>query len=211
MSGAQRRSLETLSPAFCVPFQREPPDYAAIFGNTNPLTVEIGFGMGDATARIAAANPDKNYLGLEVHRPGVGRLLWEIERRGLGNIRVIEHNAVEVLRTMLGAGQAAAFHIFFPDPWPKKRHHKRRLVTRPFTDLLAEKLAEGGYVYMVTDWEPYALWALEELSATPGLRNAHEGFAPPRDWRPRTKFEEKGLEKNHPVRELYFIREKRQG
>ncbi|MDR1618890.1 MAG: tRNA (guanosine(46)-N7)-methyltransferase TrmB [Treponema sp.] len=210
MSDAQRRSLETLSPAFCIPFRHEPPDYAAIFGNKNPLTVEIGFGMGMATAEIAAANPDKNYLGLEVHRPGVGRLLWEIEGRGLGNIRIIEHDAAEALRTMLGAGQAAAFHIFFPDPWPKKRHHKRRLVTRPFTDLLAEKLAEGGYVYMVTDWEPYALWALAELSATPGLRNAHEGFAPPQAWRPRTRFEEKGLEQNRPVRELYFVKE-RQG
>jgi tRNA (guanine-N7-)-methyltransferase len=206
MSGAQRRSLETLSPVFCIPFREEPPDYAALFGNAHPLTVEIGFGMGDATARIAAANPDKNYLGIEVHRPGVGRLLWEIEHRGLGNIRIIEHDAAEVLQTMLGAGQAAAFHIFFPDPWPKKRHHKRRLVTRPFTDLLAEKLAVGGYVYMVTDWEPYALRALEELSATHGLCNTHEGFASPRDWRPRTKFEEKGLEKNRPVRELFFVK-----
>ncbi|MDR2158801.1 MAG: tRNA (guanosine(46)-N7)-methyltransferase TrmB [Treponema sp.] len=209
MSGAQRRSRETLSPAWCIPFRREPPDYAGIFGNANPLTVEIGFGMGDATVRIAAANPDKNYLGIEVHRPGVGRLLWEIEHRGIGNIRIIEHDAVEVLQTMLGSGQAAAFHLFFPDPWPKKRHHKRRLVTRPFTDLLAEKLSADGYIYVVTDWESYAQWALAELSATPGLRNAHEGFAPPRDWRPRTKFEEKGLKKNHLVRELYFFREER--
>ncbi|MDR1900649.1 MAG: tRNA (guanosine(46)-N7)-methyltransferase TrmB [Treponema sp.] len=210
MSDAQRRSREALAPRYCLPFRREPPDYRGIFGNGNPLTVEIGFGMGIATAQIAEANPDKNYLGIEVHRPGVGRLLWEIERRGLGNVRVVEHDAVEALQSMLGGGQAAAFHLFFPDPWPKKRHHKRRLVTRPFTDLMAEKLAAGGYVYMVTDWEPYARWALAELSATPGLRNAWGDFAPPQDWRPRTRFEEKGLEKSHAVRELYFIKEGRE-
>jgi tRNA (guanine-N7-)-methyltransferase len=207
MSGAQRRSWETLAPAYCLPFEPRRLDAAAVFGSDHPLYIEIGFGMGAATACIAEKNPEKNYLGLEVYRPGVGRLLWEIGKRGLGNIRVIEHDAVEVLETMIPPASVEGFHVFFPDPWPKKRHHKRRLITRPFTDTLAEKLAPGGYVYMVTDWENYADWALAELSATGGLLNPHRGFAPPQPWRPKTKFEEKGLAKDHRVRELWFVKE----
>lgn len=204
ISDAQRRSYDALFPQYGVPFGL-PLDIAAVFGNQNPVTVEIGFGMGAATAAIAEQNPGKNYLGLEVHRPGIGRLLWEIERRGLSNIRIIEHDAVEVLEQMIQDGQAAAFHVFFPDPWPKKRHHKRRLITRPFTGLLARKLQGGGYVYMVTDWEDYARWAMTELSATPALVNAFEGFAPPQSWRPPTKFERKGREAERRIWELYFI------
>jgi tRNA (guanine-N7-)-methyltransferase len=206
MSGAQRRSLETLAPVFCLPFEPRPLNVQDIFGNSHPLVIEIGFGMGAATALIAGQNPGKNYLGLEVYRPGVGRLLWEIGRRGLNNIRIIEHDAVETLETMIPPDSVEGFHVFFPDPWPKKRHHKRRLITRPFTDILAEKLRPGGYVYMVTDWENYADWALAELSATPGLVNPRHGFAPPQDWRPKTKFEEKGLAKDHRVRELFFVK-----
>jgi tRNA (guanine-N7-)-methyltransferase len=206
ISAAQRRSWETLAPAFCLPFAPLPLNIPEVFGNDHPLVIEIGFGMGIATARIAEQNPGKNYLGLEVHRPGVGRLLWEIEQRGLANIRIIEHDAVEVLEKMMPPASAEGFHVFFPDPWPKKRHHKRRLMTRPFTDTLAEKLRPGGYVYMVTDWENYGDWALTELSATPGLANPHGGFALPRDWRPNTKFEEKGLAKHHHVRELWFVK-----
>ncbi|GHV71143.1 tRNA (guanine-N(7)-)-methyltransferase [Spirochaetia bacterium] len=207
MSDAQRRSYENFSGSYCIPFQPEPLDIPRIFGNENPLTVEIGFGMGIATAQIAEANPGINYLGFEVHRPGIGRLLWEIEERGLSNIRIVEYDAVEGIEKMIRPGEAAAFHIFFPDPWPKKRHHKRRLVTRPFTDLLAEKLSGNGYIYMVTDWVEYADWALAELSATPHLVNPYTGnggFAPPQMWRPRTKFEQKGLAKGHEVREIYF-------
>ncbi|MDR2028369.1 MAG: tRNA (guanosine(46)-N7)-methyltransferase TrmB [Treponema sp.] len=206
MSNAQRRSYETLMPRYGLPFSGEALDYRQVFGNDNPVTLEIGFGMGLATALMAEANPGRNYLGIEVHRPGIGRLLWEIENRGLGNIRIIEHDAVEVLEGMAAPAAAAAFHVFFPDPWPKKRHHKRRLITRPFTGLLAAALCPGGYVYVVTDWADYGDWALAELSATPGLENAYGGFAPPQPWRPRTKFEDKGLLKNHEVRELYFIR-----
>jgi tRNA (guanine-N7-)-methyltransferase len=207
MSEAQRRSHETLAPLFCLPFENRPRKCADAFGTDHPLIIEIGFGMGIATALIAEKNPGTNYLGLEVHRPGIGRLLWEIENRGLKNIRIIEHDAVEVLETMIPPAAVDGFHIFFPDPWPKKRHHKRRLITRPFTDTLAEKLRPGGYVYMVTDWENYADWALAELSATPGLSNPHGGFAPPQDWRPQTKFEEKGLAKDHRVRELRLVKE----
>lgn len=207
MSEAQRRSYDSLSPQFVLPYAAVPLDADAAFGRSAPLTVEIGFGMGIATAAIAAANPDRNYLGIEVHTPGVGKLLWEIERRGLDNIRIVEHDAVAVLRDMLPDGSVAAFHIFFPDPWPKKRHHKRRLVTRPFTDLLARKLTPGGYAYMATDWADYGDWALAELSATPGLRNPYNGFAPRQEWRPETKFERKGLDESHEVKELYFVRE----
>jgi tRNA (guanine-N7-)-methyltransferase len=207
MSAAQRRSYETRSPDFCVPFAEAPLDFSRTFGNENPVTVEIGFGMGAATAVIAQENPEKNYLGIEVYRPGIGRLLWEIENRGLTNIRIVEYDAVDVLGKMIGAASLGALHIFFPDPWPKKRHHKRRLIVRPFTGLLAEKLRPGGYLYMVTDWAGYGDWALAELSATAGLVNPYGGFAPPQDWRPRTKFEQKGIEKNHQVRELFFVKE----
>jgi tRNA (guanine-N7-)-methyltransferase len=204
ISRAQSRSYETLFPRYGIPFRTVPLDYPGIFGNGNPVTVEIGFGMGIATAQIAQEHRDRNYLGIEVHRPGIGRLLWEIEHRGLDNIRIIEHDAVEVLETMIPGASAAAFHVFFPDPWPKKRHHKRRLITRPFTELLAAKLRPGGYVYMVTDWADYGDWALRELSASRGLVNPFGGFAPPQPWRPETKFERKGLDKHHQLWELYF-------
>ena len=166
--------------------------------------IEIGFGMGAATAEIARNNPAINYLGIEVYRPGIGRLLWEIQRQGLENIRIIEHDGVDVLKTMIADRSVDGFHLFFPDPWPKKRHHKRRLVTRPVTDTFAAKLKPGGFLYMVTDWEDYAQWALRELSATAGLVNAHDGFAPPRSGRPCTAFERKALSQNRPIRELLF-------
>jgi tRNA (guanine-N7-)-methyltransferase len=207
MSVAQRRSYETLSQDFCISFTPALLDLKRVFGNENPVTLEIGFGMGIATAMIARDNPQKNYLGVEVHRPGIGRLLWEIDGRGLSNIRIIEYDAVDVLEKMIPPSSLAAFHVFFPDPWPKKRHHKRRLITRPFTGLLAEKLCPGGYVYMVTDWADYGDWALAELSATVGLKNRYAGFAEPQNWRPETKFERKGIEKQHEVRELFFVKE----
>jgi tRNA (guanine-N7-)-methyltransferase len=206
MSDAQRRSYDSLSSRFCIPFQNGFLDYAKEFGNDNAVTVEIGFGMGIATAIIAEQNPQKNYLGLEVHRPGIGRLLWEIEKRQLSNIRIIEHDAAEVFEKMIRQGSVSGLHIFFPDPWPKKRHHKRRLVKQPFTGLLAAALKPGAYLYMVTDWENYGDWALSELSNTPGLENAYDGFAPRQEWRPETKFEKKGIAKNHAVKEIYFVR-----
>jgi tRNA (guanine-N7-)-methyltransferase len=210
MTAAQQRAYEELSPRYCLSGFAPVPSYAAVFGNPHPVTIEIGFGMGIATAWIAQDNPDRNYLGIEVHKPGIGRLLWEIEHRALENIRIIECDAVETLEYRIADESAAGFHIFFPDPWPKKKHHKRRLITRPFTDLLAEKLAPGAYLYMVTDSEDYAQWALAELSATAKLRNPYRdhaaGFAPPQSWRPPTKFEAKGRAKNHVIRELYFCK-----
>jgi tRNA (guanine-N7-)-methyltransferase len=211
MSGAQKRSYDALAPRYCVPFTRSPlcGGLRGVFGNENPLILEIGFGMGIATARIARENPEKNYLGVEVFRPGIGRLLWEIEQGGIENIRIVEHDAAEVLEEMIPDAALEGVHIFFPDPWPKKRHHKRRLVRRPLTDLLARRIRPGGCLYMVTDWAEYGEWALGELSATAGLVNAYGGFAPPQEWRPRTKFEAKGLAKNHEIRELFFKAEAR--
>jgi len=208
MSHAQRRSYETLFSryGFKIDEVSAPVDSERLFANAAPLAVEIGFGMGTATAAIAEQNPGINYLGIDVHRPGIGRLLWEIENRGLKNIRVIEGDAVEFVDGKLMDNSVCAFHLFFPDPWPKKRHHKRRLVTRPFTDLLAAKLKPGGYAYMATDWADYGDWALGELSSTPGLANKYGAFAPPQNWRPQTEFERKGIKKNHEVRELYFLK-----
>lgn len=204
MTAAQDRAYRELAPSWCIPFERRSLNFIDVFGNTNPIIVEIGFGMGDVTADIAAANPDVNYLGIEVHKPGVGKLLGEIQRRDLKNLYIIEHDAIDVLDEMIGDSSVNGFHIFFPDPWPKKRHHKRRLVQRPRTDLLARKLAPGGYLYFVTDWLEYAEFALEELNATPGLKNRYDGFAEPQPWRGMTKFERKGLTAERPITELFF-------
>jgi tRNA (guanine-N7-)-methyltransferase len=206
LTEAQKRSYGLFSEKYLIPFETQPANPRDFFSNEDQVSLEIGFGMGTATAIIAEANPCKNYLGIEVHRPGIGKLLWEIEKRGLANVRIIEHDAVEVLEKMISPASIEAVHIFFPDPWPKKRHHKRRLVTRPFTDTLARALKPGGYLYMVTDWEDYAKWALAELGATPGLSNPSCGFSPAQEWRPRTKFEQKGLDKNRKVWELFFYR-----
>ena len=206
MTSAQKSDYETLYSAWCVPYTDAPLDFKSLFGNENPVVIEIGFGMGQATAIIAAQNPNVNYLGLEVHKPGIGRLLGEIKNRGLKNLRIIEHDAIEVLEKMVCDGSVSGFHVFFPDPWPKKKHHKRRLMQRPRTNLLARKLKNDGYIYMATDWVPYAEFALEELSATEGVKNKYDGFAPHQEWRPETKFERKGLSKEHEIRELFFVK-----
>lgn len=204
MTDAQKKAYETLSARWCIPFNEFPLNFIDVFDNVNPVTIEIGFGMGTATAIIAQNNPEKNYLGLEVHRPGVGRLLNEIESKNLNNLYIIEHDAIEVLEKMIPDESVSAFHIFFPDPWPKKKHHKRRLVQRPRTEILAKKLAPGGYIYMATDWEPYAEFALEELTLTEGLKNKYDGYAPHQEWRPETKFENKGLKADRNICELFF-------
>ncbi len=211
---AQKKAYNTLAGKFMPDLstaagdaEPEKFDFNTIFGNSNSVTMEIGFGAGFATAEIAQANPDKNYLGVEVHLPGIGRLLWEIENRTLSNIRIIEHDAAVVSEKMIPQNSLDAIHIFFPDPWPKKKHRKRRLVQRPFTETLAKCLKPGGYLYMATDWEDYALHALEELTATAALKNAcAQGFAEPQSWRPKTRFEQKGLAKEHKIRELFFVK-----
>lgn len=204
MTAAQERAYNELSPSWCIPFEHKMLNFVDIFGNTNPIVVEIGFGMGDATVRLAEANPNINYIGIEVHRPGVGRVLNEIKRLNLKNLFLIEHDALEVLEYMVGDNSINGFHIFFPDPWPKKRHHKRRLVQRPRTDLLSQKLAPEGYLYFVTDWFEYAEFALEELNQTKGLHNKYNGFAEPQPWRSQTKFERKGLNADRVITELFF-------
>jgi len=205
-TAAQKNAYASLSDNFLIPFCEEKLDFSKIFKNKN-VTMEIGFGTGIATAEIAQANPDKNYLGIEVHRPGIGRLLWEIEKRSLSNIKIIEYDAVHVVQKMIGQNSLDAVHIFFPDPWPKKKHHKRRLVQRPFTQTLADCLKPHGYLYMVTDWEEYAVYALEELKAAAGLQNAYESFSEPQPWRAKTKFEQKGLDMKHLIREIMFVKE----
>lgn len=204
MTDAQKRDYETLSAKWCIPFEKKNLNFADIFGNSNPVVVEIGFGMGAATAIIAEQNPNINYLGIEVHTPGVGRLLGNIRDNNLQNLYIIEHDAMEVLEFMIPDNSVSGFHVFFPDPWPKKKHHKRRLMQRPRTNLLAKKLYAGGYIYMATDWEPYAEFALEELNLTETMKNKYEGFAPHQEWRPETKFEHKGLVAERKICELFF-------
>ena len=204
MTAAQQKAYNELAPSWCIPFEEKKLNFVDIFGNTNPVIIEIGFGMGHATVDIAAKNPDINYLGIEVHTPGVGRVLSEINRLELKNLYLIEYDALEVLEKMIGDNSVNGFHIFFPDPWPKKRHHKRRLIQRPRTNLLAQKLAPGGYLYFVTDIVEYAEFALEELKLTPNLKNRYDGFAQPQPWRSQTKFERKGLEADHKITEILF-------
>jgi tRNA (guanine-N7-)-methyltransferase len=183
-------------------------DFATLFGNNNPVVIEIGFGMGDSTARIARENPNINYLGIEVFLYGFSKLLSTIANEGLTNLRIMRYDAVQVLEDMIEDGSVSGFHIFFPDPWPKKRHHKKRLVQLPFTTLLAQKLKKGGYIYCVTDWEDYAKQMLSVLEATPSMVNPYadgslSGFAPARPWRPETSFERKGLDKSYTINEVW--------
>ena len=204
MTDGQRRNYENFSKKWCIPYSEKKVDFTVLFQNNSPVIIEIGFGMGSATAQIAEDNPDKNYLGIEVFKAGVGKLLGEIEEKKLNNLRIIEHDAIEVLENMINDECIDGFHIFFPDPWQKKRNHKRRLVRRPRTDLLSRKLKKGSYIYMVTDWENYAEDAFEQLSKTPNLKSKYEKFAPSQSWRPTTKFEKKGLKKEHIINELIF-------
>ena len=202
----QAKAFETLGPRFLQPYTGTPLDLAQAFGRDAPTILEIGFGMGEATAHIAGLMPETNFLCCEVHEPGVGALLKRIGEQGLTNIRIVQHDAVEVVDQMLTPGALAGIHIFFPDPWHKLRHHKRRLIQPPLVAKLATRLAPGGYVHCATDWEPYAQQMLQVLSAEPQLRNSADGFAPKPDYRPLTKFENRGLKLGHGVWDLVFRR-----
>ncbi|MFT3666053.1 tRNA (guanosine(46)-N7)-methyltransferase TrmB [Piscinibacter sp.] len=206
MGTGQQRALAELAPRFVLPFAGCATDFSTTFGRRAPLVVEIGFGMGDATARIAAARPDTDFLGIEVHPPGVGALLQRIDEHGLTNLRIVQHDAVDVLEHMVAPATLAGVHVFFPDPWHKKRHHKRRLIQPPFVALLASRLAPGGYLHCATDWEPYAQQMLEVLSGEPLLANRFDTWAPRPDYRPLTKFENRGLKLGHGVWDLIFTR-----
>ena len=206
----QRRAFEELLPRYGIAYSPRPLDFAQTFGRTAPTVVEIGFGMGETTAAIAANRPDVNFLGIEVFLAGVGALLKRIGEQQLVNIRIVHHDAVEVLRDMIPPDSLAGVHLYFPDPWQKKRHHKRRLIAQPFVGRLASRIAPGGYLHCATDWEDYAVQMLEVLSHEPLLANVHAGFAPdqsnPIAERPTTKFHARGERLGHGNWDLVFLR-----
>ena len=204
LSNAQQRAHETLLPVYGIPYAPEPLDLGGAFGRIVPNILDIGFGMGETTAAIAQAHPQNDYLGIEVHTPGVGSLLKQIGELGLSNVRIIQYDAVQVLEKMIAPQSLDGVHIFFPDPWPKKRHHKRRLIQGPLAALLASRLKTGGYVHAATDWREYAEHMLAVLSAEPALKNTADGFAPRPDARPQTKFESRGLKLGHGVWDIVF-------
>ncbi|MFO1399364.1 MAG: tRNA (guanosine(46)-N7)-methyltransferase TrmB [Burkholderiales bacterium] len=206
MSPAQTRAFDALLPRYGLPFAQAPLDFAAVFGRRAPVVLEIGFGMGETTAAIAQAQPDHDFVGIEVHAPGVGALLKRIEQSGLTNVRVIRHDAVEVVAHMIPPASLAGIHVYFPDPWPKKRHHKRRLLQPAFVHALALRLAPGGYLHAATDWEDYAQEMLATFAGEPLLVNTVPGFAPRPPWRPQTKFETRGMRLGHGVFDLVFRR-----
>ncbi len=205
-SPAQQRAYESLLPRFGIAFGAGALDLTRAFGRTSPKILEIGFGMGETTAAIAKARPGDDFLAIEVHRPGVGSLLKLIEQERLANVRIVQHDVVEVVEQMLAPRTLAGAHAFFPDPWPKKRHHKRRLLQSAFVHALAERLAPGGYLHVATDWEEYAVEILETLRAEPLLANTSPAFAPRPEYRPFTKFERRGLKLGHGVWDLLFER-----
>ena len=206
MGTGQQKAMETLAPLYVLPYGAHVLDFAATFGRSAPTILEIGFGMGGATAEIAAARPQDDFIGIEVHTPGVGALLQRIEEHGLKNLRLIQHDAVEVLRDMIAPGSLAGVHVYFPDPWHKKKHNKRRLIQAGFVRELSSRLAPGGYLHCATDWQPYAEQMLEVLGAEPTLANTADGYAPRPDWRPLTKFENRGIKLGHGVWDLVFTK-----
>ena len=209
LSEAQARYLDQGLPRWGIPYAPALLDTANCFGRQAPLILEIGCGMGETTARIAAAQPENNFLGIEVHTPGVGNLLKLIDTEQLANLRLVQHDAVEVVRDMIAPGSLAGIHVFFPDPWPKKRHHKRRLLQPPFVLELANRLQAGGYFHCATDWEEYAVQMVEVLAGCPLLENtsqAPDGFSPRPEYRPQTKFETRGLRLGHGVWDVVFRR-----
>ena len=209
-TAGQAKAFDAVGPKFLLPFAAAPMDFAAVYGRTAPTILEIGFGMGEATAHIAALMPQSNFLCCEVHTPGVGALLKRIDEQALSNIRILQHDAVEVMDQMLPLGSLDGVHIFFPDPWHKKKHNKRRLIQPPLIAKLAARLKPGGYLHCATDWQPYAEQILDVLSAEPLLKNtadnANDGYAPKPDYRPLTKFENRGIKLGHGVWDVVFSR-----
>ncbi|MDN0082202.1 tRNA (guanosine(46)-N7)-methyltransferase TrmB [Crenobacter sp. SG2305] len=206
LTAAQQRAMDEGMPRWGIEYRAEPMDLATAFGRQAPKILEIGFGMGTATAEIARTCPDNDYLGVEVHSPGVGNLLKLVAEQDITNLRIIRHDAVEVIDHMLPDGSLDGIHIFFPDPWPKKRHHKRRLIQAPLIAKLAKKLKTGGYLHCATDWEEYAQQMLEVLSSNEELANSADGFAPRPAYRPLTKFEARGIKLGHGVWDVIFTR-----
>ncbi|MBK8578467.1 MAG: tRNA (guanosine(46)-N7)-methyltransferase TrmB [Candidatus Accumulibacter sp.] len=206
VSNAQQRYHEDMMAKIGVAYVAQCVDFATLFGRAAPRILEIGFGMGETSAAIAALHPESDYLGIEVHTPGVGSLCKLVAEQGLHNLRIVQHDAVEVVRDMITPASLAGVHIFFPDPWPKKRHHKRRLLQPPFVALLASRLQPDGYIHCATDWEDYAQQMLAVLAAEPRLQNTAPDYAPRPAYRPLTKFEQRGLRLGHGVWDLVFRR-----
>ncbi len=206
LSPSRKAALEKYSTLYCLELSDGRIDRTSVYGNNKPLIVEIGFGAGRATVELAERFEQYNFLGIEVYLPGVGRVLREIHSRSLDNLRVIRGDAMEVVRRMLPGDSVYGVHIFFPDPWPKKKHHKRRLFQKEFVHLLAQRLQPDGYIYAVTDWEEYAQQMLDVVAEEKLLKNPYGGPAPAREWRPRTSFEGKGIEKNHKITEVWAVR-----
>ncbi len=206
VSPAQQRSLDTLMPRYGIAYAAQPLDLELAFGRCAPKILEIGFGMGEPTVKISLAHPQNDYLALEVHPPGVGSLLKQIDAQGIQNIRIIQHDAVEVLRDMVNDATLDGVHIFFPDPWHKARHNKRRLIQAPFITKLVQKIKPGGYIHVATDWQDYAEQVLAVLSAEPLLQNTAADYAEKPAYRPLTKFEQRGLNLGHGVWDLVFRR-----
>ena len=205
----QRNALDNYMGLHGIEFNPdEKLDFEQIFHNSNPTVIEIGFGDGTATHQMAELTPDKNYIAMDVYPPGVGALLDIVHNKNLTNVRVLSHDAAEVVETAVVDGTVSGFHIFFPDPWQKERHHKRRLIQVPFVNLLTAKLKEDGYIYCVTDWEDYANQMIDVFSQVENLKNEYDGFSPPIEWRPETSFEKKGLDKNHLIREIFVEKNK---
>ncbi|WP_405041618.1 tRNA (guanosine(46)-N7)-methyltransferase TrmB [Polaromonas sp.] len=207
----QAKAFADVGPKYLLPYSPALMDFAATFERVAPTILEIGFGMGEATAHIAALMPEKNFLCCEVHTPGVGALLKRIDEQSLTNIRILQHDAVEVIDHMLAADSLDGVHIFFPDPWHKKKHNKRRLIQAPLIAKLAARLKPGGYLHCATDWQPYAEQILEVLSTEALLKNTagtstDDGYAPKPGYRPLTKFENRGLKLGHGVWDVVFER-----
>jgi len=206
MSAAQQRALQELAPRYSIAFSAEPIDVERLFGRRAPCVLEIGFGMGETTAAIADAHREIDFIAVDVHGPGVGSLLKRIGELALDNVRVVRHDAVEVVASMIPEASLAGIHVFFPDPWPKKRHHKRRLLQPRFVHALASRLAPGGYLHAATDWEDYADQILATFAACALLENTADGFAARPAYRPQTKFEHRGIALGHGVRDVVFRR-----
>lgn len=209
LTSAQERALDFLWPVYGIEFSDKTVDIAAIFGRSAPITLEIGFGNGASLTQMAAASPEQNFIGIEVHRPGVGNLLQQLEQVHLNNVRIICHDAVEVLEHMIPPGSLDRVQVFFPDPWPKKKHHKRRLIQSGFISLLASRIKPNGIFHLATDWENYAEQMLEVLTASPDFINTAPagGYLSRPDFRPLTKFEQRGQRLGHGVWDLIFQRQ----
>lgn len=208
LSDYQRDMMNNNWAALGLDYQPTAFDFAAIFGNHNPVVLEIGFGMGRSLVDMAAQNPERNYIGIEVHTPGVGACMAYAVEKGVKNLRVICHDATEILRDSIAPQSLGGLQLYFPDPWQKAKHHKRRIVQPAFIDGLLSKLAANGFIHMATDWENYAEHMLEVLRQFPQLQNQSQAgdFIPRPDFRPLTKFEERGQKLGHGVWDLYFVK-----